>query len=369
MKKYGVLAAPALLAVLVWGCETVGYYTQAVGGHWSLMSAARPIDDWVAESGTSPELRARLETARRIRAFASRELALPDNASYTSYAELDRPYVIWNVFAAGEFSVAPKVECFLFAGCVSYRGFFAETRARSHAERLRAEGYDVFVGGVPAYSTLGWFDDPLLSTFLRYSDVEVARLVFHELAHQLVYVGDDTTFNESFSVAVEEEGVRRWLDYEGRAAELGAFRAAQARKREFVALIEETRGRLAQVYASGLAPEGMREAKRAEFDRLRERYGALKSRWGGYAGYDRLIAQGPNNAMLAAYSTYTQLVPAFERLLKEAGGDLPEFYARVKKLAALPRDQRTARLDALAGADSARVSTSNRSSALSIRMY
>ena len=205
---------PILVLAVVAGCQSLAYYTQAVGGHFDVLSRARPVSDWLADPATPPELRARLETARHIREFASKSLGLPDNGSYLSYASIDRPYVVWNVFAAPELSVEPKLECFPFAGCVSYRGFYSEDDARRHAERLREAGYDVYVGGVPAYSTLGWTDDPLLSTFIRYPDAQLARLVFHELAHQLVYVKNDTTFNESFAVTVEEEGVRRWLEAE-----------------------------------------------------------------------------------------------------------------------------------------------------------
>ena len=200
--RAGLIAAALLLVV---GCQSLSYYTQAIGGHLRVMSHARPIGDWLADPNLDPQLRQRLETARRIREFASRELGLPDNGSYLAYAELDRPAVVWNVFAAAEFSVEPKAECFPFTGCVSYRGFYSEAGARAHADKLRAQGYDVYMGGVPAYSTLGWFDDPLLSTFIRYPDAQLARLVFHELSHQLAYAKGDTTFNESFAVTVEEE--------------------------------------------------------------------------------------------------------------------------------------------------------------------
>ena len=344
------IAAIVLSATLVSGCETVGYYSQAVGGHLALMSAARPAEEVIADANTAPALRTRLETALRIRAFAARELNLPDNASYTAYVELDSPYVVWNVFAAGEFSVEAKIHCFPVAGCVAYRGFFAEKDAHEFAGQLAAGGADVFVAGVPAYSTLGWFDDPLLSSFMRGGDTETARLVFHELAHQLVYVRDDSTFNESFATTVEQEGVRRWLMREGRAAEFDAFLAAQQRKGEFIALLEATRGRLEAVYRLELPPAALRAKKRAEFDALRSRYEAAKARWGGYAGFERIFGREPNNALLAAFSTYTQLVPAFERLLSDAGGDLPAFYARVKEIADLPQDERSARLAALAGA-------------------
>ena len=241
MKLRLLLAALVLLALA--GCESLSYYSQAIGGQLSLLSRARPIDDWLADPSTPDELRARLELAKRVRAFASNALALPDNASYHSYAALDREYVVWNVYAAAELAVTPKQECFPIAGCVSYRGFFSEQAARKHAEGLRAQGYDVYVAGVAAYSTLGWFDDPLLSTFIRYSDTQLARLVFHELAHQKVYAKNDTVFNESFAVVVEEEGVRRWLDTQGRGAELEAFHASQARRREFAQRVKEARER------------------------------------------------------------------------------------------------------------------------------
>ena len=314
MRGLWIAAALALLA----GCQSLSYYTQAIGGHMRVMSKARPLSEWLADPATTPELRQRLETARRIREFASRELGLPDNQSYLAYADIDRPYVVWNVFAAPQFSVEPKQECFPFTGCVSYRGFYSEQDARKHAAKLREAGYDVYVGGVPAYSTLGWFDDPLLSTFIRYPDAQLARLIFHELAHQLVYKKGDTTFNESFAVTVEEEGVRRWLEHEKRAGELEAFRAAQARKREAAERVAQTRERLAAVYAMDIAPERKLELKRAEWQRLRNLYPALPAE--------------PNNAFLVSVALYTGLVPAFERLLARAGS-LERFYAEARKLA------------------------------------
>lgn len=321
------LAAVCLVLLLASGCESMRYYASAIGGHFNVMLAARPLESWLADPGTSPELRARLETARRIREFATRELGLPDNASYSSYADLRRPYVVWNVYAAPVFSVEPRQECFPFTGCVSYRGFFSEQEARRHAERLRAAGNDVHIGGVPAYSTLGWFDDPLLSTFILYPDAQLARLLFHELAHQVAYARDDTTFNESFAVVVEEEGVRRWLHAEGRLADLAAFRAAQARKRQFAARIEAARKRLAAIYSSDTPAEEKLRQKADEFARLRADYGAI-------------VPAEPNNAFLVSVSVYTQLVPEFEQLLAQAGGRLPEFYAQVRRLASIERSSR-----------------------------
>ena len=313
----------ALLVVLLvpWlaGCETLGYYRQAIGGHLGIMAAARPVEAWLADPATPPALRERLEAARRIRAFASSELALPDNGTYTSYAELGRPFVVWNVFAAPEFSVRPRRECFPFAGCVSYRGFFSHEAAQRHAARLKGEGFDVHAGGVPAYSTLGWFDDPLLSSFIAYPDAQLARLIFHELAHQVAYASGDTTFNESFAVVVEEEGVRRWLEAQGRGADLEAFRAAQARRRAFARKVTEMRDRLAALYASGLAAEQMRERKAEEFAKLR-------------AEYPLSVPAAPSNAFLVSVALYHERVPQFEALLRESGS-LPAFYARVRELA------------------------------------
>jgi len=313
-----VLAA-TLLILLCAGCESVAYYGQAIGGHLKLMAAARPVDAWIDDPSTPPELKQRLEVAQRIRQYASRELHLPENGSYHSYADLKRRYAVYNVFAAPKFSVDPKPECFPFTGCVAYRGFYSEDAARQHAARLREQGYDVYVGGVLAYSTLGWFDDPLLSTFIRYPDSQIARLVFHELAHQVVYAKNDTTFNESFAVVVEEEGVRRWLEAENRRVELAAFHEAQARKRDLAARIKETRERLKLVYDSSLTEEQKLEQKRAEFDRLR-------------ASFPQFVPAEPNNAFLVSIALYNELVPALERVLAASAG-LDDFYRRARSLA------------------------------------
>jgi predicted aminopeptidase len=322
--KWRLSALAAGLLLLMAGCQSLSYYTQAIGGHLRVMANARPIDDWLADPATDAQLRQRLETARRIRAFATRELGLPDNGSYLAYADLNRAAVVWNVFAAPALSVEPKPECFPFTGCVSYRGFYSEAEARRQADKLREDGYDVYVGGVPAYSTLGWFDDPLLSTFIRYPDAQLARLLFHELSHQLVYAKGDTTFNESFAVTVEQEGVRRWLAAEGRVGELEAFRATQQRRREFAERVKETRERLAVVYQSSLPQEAKLAQKRGEWQRLRQSYPGIPAE--------------PNNAFLASVAAYTALVPAFEQLLAESGS-LEGFYRQVRALAAKPAER------------------------------
>jgi predicted aminopeptidase len=348
----GLKAAAALLLmvalVLVAGCSTLGYYYQAARGQLSLSNAAQPIGTILGDPGTPPALRTRLETARSVRDYASRELKLPDNGSYRKYADLKRPFVVWNVFAAPEFSVQPREWCFPIAGCVSYKGWFDEKAASAFAEEIRREGYDVFVYGVPAYSTLGWFDDPLLNTFVGYPRAEVARLIFHELAHQVAYASGDSTFNESFATAVELEGVRRWLARVGTDAERAEFEAMQSRRRDFVALVERTRSRLDDVYAQPRDADAMRAAKAAEFERMRAEYERLKRDWGGFRGYDRWFAQALGNAHLASVATYTQRVPAFEALFAREGGDLERAYAEVKRLAKLPAEERAAELDRLA---------------------
>jgi len=318
-----------ILLLFTTGCESISYYSQAIRGQLGLMGAARPVEAWLADPATPPDLRARLQAAQRIREFASQRLALPQNGSYSSYAELGRPYAVWNVYAAPRFSVEARQECFPIAGCVSYRGFFSEQDARRHAARLREEGNDVYLGGVPAYSTLGWLDDPLLSTFIRYPDVQLARLMFHELAHQRVYLKGDTAFNESFAVTVEEEGVRRWLEAEGRGGELEALRAARLRRQEFAARVAQARERLAKVYQEKLPEEAMLARKREEYDKLR-------------ADYPAIVPAEPNNAYLVSIALYTQLVPQFERLLAGCGGDLSSFYDRVEALAASRQGARAA---------------------------
>ena len=243
----------ALLALLS-GCATIEYYAQAISGHLDVIRRAHPIEEQLLASDTSARLRAQLERVLALREFASRELALPDNGSYRRYADVGRPFALWNVFAAPEFSVDPKLSCFPIAGCIAYRGYYAEAYAQRYGREMRGRGYDVFVFGVPAYSTLGWFDDPVLNTFVYYPEAELARLLFHELAHQVAYARSDTVFNESFAVTVEEEGVRRWLASHGTQAERKAFNAMQARRRDFCG----TRGALPRRTRRALRPCGAR---------------------------------------------------------------------------------------------------------------
>jgi predicted aminopeptidase len=347
-RRWWLILAAGGAVVAAAGCTTLSYYGQAIGGHLEVMHRAEPIPERIADPATGPELRAKLERVLAIREFASRELALPDNGSYRKYADIGRPFVVWNVFAAPEFSVEPRQSCFPVAGCVGYRGYYAQAAAESFGAGLRTEGFDVFVYGVAAYSTLGWFDDPVLNTFIRYPDADLARLVFHELAHQVVYVKGDTTFNESFAVAVEEEGLRRWLAKHSTPAEREAYAASRVRRAEFVKLVLRYRERAAQLYREPLSDEAKRAAKAQLFAELGADYGELKAKqWGGFPGYDRFFA-GVNNAHLASVAAYEELVPAFRALLAREAGDLPRFYAAVKELAGLPNPDRDRALAALA---------------------
>ncbi|MGZ8290564.1 MAG: aminopeptidase [Telluria sp.] len=340
------LALAGAAAAMIAGCSGINYYAQAAQGQLSLLSDARPIEDWLADNGTDAKLRLRLATARQIRSFAVKELGLPDNASYTNYAALTRPYVLWNVVATPELSLKPLQWCFPVAGCVNYRGYYSKDAAQEYAKELRAEGHDVQVGGVPAYSTLGWFNDPLISTFIHYPDAELARLIFHELSHQVVYIPGDSQFNESFASAVEEAGVERWLAGYGNDAMRQNYARYAARKQDFLKLLLSYRRALEDNYASKASSADKRAAKARLFLRLKDDYLVLKESWGGFSGYDRFFAEPLSNAHLASIATYNDLVPAFRALLAREQG-FAKFYASARRLAALEKAERHRRLKAL----------------------
>jgi predicted aminopeptidase len=343
-------AAAVLLLGLAAGCSTLGYYAQSIGGHVAMMEAARPIPEIIADPQAAAPLKRRLERAQQMRAYAVTELGLPDNGSYRRYADLKRPFVVWNVFAAPELSLELKQWCYPVVGCAGYRGYFDKAAAEAAAADLLAAGYEVNVAGVPAYSTLGWLPDPLLNTFIGGTEGQVAGLIFHELAHQVVFVGGDTTFNESFATAIEREGVRRWLAAHGDEATRTAYAEFAQRRREFLQLLLDTRRRLQEIYASGEPADDKRARKRKVFDELQRDYATLRASWGGYAGYDRYFAQELNNAHLGAIGAYNDLVPAFDALLAQSGGDFPSFYAEVRRVAALPKAERDAELSQLQAA-------------------
>ena len=344
LTRAGRAGSIALLA-LVCGCQSagegIGYYWQSIAGHWELLRRATPTPGLIGDPATDPQLRARLEVAQRIRRFAVDQIALPDNGSYRRYAALDRPFVLWNVMAAPALSLELERWCFPVAGCVGYRGYYREAEARAFAEGLAKQGLDVQVAGVPAYSTLGWFDDPLLSTFIRYPDAELARLLFHELAHQVVYAKGDTTFNESYATAVERLGVARWLEQYGDDTARTAWAAWQQRRADFLALLGRHRDRLRALYDGDLPDDGKRAAKAQQIERLRADYREMRdTRWKGYSGYDRWFAQPLGNAHLGAVASYSRWVPAFEAMFEAEGRDFRRFHDAVGRVARLDPAER-----------------------------
>ena len=341
-----VLAAAAIC--LGSGCSTVGYYAQAVNGHLDLLQSAKPVADWLADPATPPPLRERLQLAQRMRDFAVAELKLPDNGSYRRYADLNRSAAVWNAVAAPELGLSLKTWCFPLLGCVGYRGYYTRAPAELLATELRGQGFETMVYGVPAYSTLGYSNwvggDPLLNTFLNWTEGELARLIFHELAHQVAYAEDDTAFNESFATAVERIGGQRWLQQHGSVA----ARAEDARRlryqQDFRAFTWRWRSELDALYKSDAPDTVKRERKAVLMARLRSDYQAMKAGpWAGYAGYDAWFDRA-NNAAFAVQAAYNELVPEFERLFDRSGGDFNRFYAEVKTLAALPKAERRATL-------------------------
>lgn len=330
----------ALLLASLPGCGTL-YVAQAGGGEWHVLRARKPIDKVLADPNTPQSLRDTLTEVKAAREFASRELKLPDNRSYRTYADIHRRYVVWNVVATPEFSVHPKQWCFPIAGCVAYRGYFSEKRARGFAADLSKRRFDVILDGVPAYSTLGKFADPVLSSMLPYGPDELAAIIFHELAHQLIYVKNDTQFNEAFAMTVENAGLERWLTLNGHADRFQRYREQSAREKEYVELFARNRAQLAKLYASGLPPAEMREKKAAAFGELAAEIRELEQRQGARSSlYDEWIKEGLNNARLASLANYYDCMPGFERLLAEQGNDLPRFYAAVRELARQPMAQR-----------------------------
>lgn len=335
------LALVAAVLAALSGCASTRYLWQAASGEWHVLHGRRPIVDVIDDPQTPQPMIRELAYVREARRFASKRLGLPDNDSYRSYVSLGRRYVVWNVVAAPKFSVKPKQWCFPIAGCVAYRGYFHERSARDFAEKLKRRGYDVVVEGVPAYSTLGRLPDPVMSTMMRYGSEELAAMIFHELAHQMLYVKNDSRFDEAFAMTVENEGMKRWLAYRRQPQRFVEFERQSAAARQLAALLRRARDRLAGVYASGVAPKRMLREKKAVFSRLAQRIGSLERRLRFRSPlYDRWIAEGLNNADLASVGTYYDCLPGFERLLRKAGGSLPRFYAAARRLAHEPRPER-----------------------------
>jgi predicted aminopeptidase len=350
--KIIIWLAALTVSVFLSGCaavsDGVGYYWQSATGHLSIMRQARSIDDWLADPALAEPLKKKLLLAKSVREYAWLELGLPNNGSFTKYADLKRPFVLWNVVATPELSMQMHQWCFPVAGCVTYRGYYEKAAADAFAAQLKSQGNDVNVGGVPAYSTLGYFDDPLLNTFIHYPDAELARLVFHELSHQVVYVKNDTTFNESFATAVETAGLERWQRQHTDAKGVADYQAFKSRREDFLQLLKKYKAELEAIYKEAINDEQKRVKKRELFEFLQQEYLSIKqTRWAGFAGYDRWFAQPLSNAHLAAVATYTDQVPGFLALLKDNNDDLPKFFEAVKLLAKQDKAERIIALEQL----------------------
>jgi len=353
------LWAVIVLTGLACGCNTVGYYGQAIRGQHEIWARQKPIHDLLKSPATPAPLKERLALVLSLRDFAEKELHLPANGHYLRYADLERRFVVWNIYAAPEFSLTPKSWWYPVIGKLDYRGYFSEQKARDYAAALEQEGWDVYVGGVTAYSTLGWFHDPVLNTFIYEGDADLAEILFHELAHQRLFFPDDTEFNEAFATAVAEEGTRRWMESRHDAVALEAYRVQAQRTEQFVTLVTEARQKLALLYASppdirsastndaAAHASVLRNGKQNALRELRDGYAQLKARWGGSTAYDEWFGRSLNNAQLNTVDTYYSLVPAFRRVLREKAGNMEAFYAAIEPLRKLDKSRRQAGLNAL----------------------
>lgn len=344
-KKYVILAVTVFICLSVYGCESTRYYGQAIRGQYSLLEKRRPISEIMVDAESPEFLRHKLAFILTVRQFAENELKLPVKNNYLTYVDLEEPYVVWNVFAAPEFSMTPKTWCYPIVGCAAYRGYFAQGDASEYANRLDDDGYDVYVAGVTAYSTLGWFDDPVLSTFLQYSRLRSAALIFHELAHRILYVKGDTAFNESFATAVEQEGIQRWMNVSRRSADYRNYLKRYDRHQRFVQLVLRYRRKLDALYESDASELEKREKKATVIKALRHEFDRLKSDENGMSAYEDWMKNSLNNAKIASVSAYHDFVPAFHKMLAQSQGDLNRFYSACRKLARTPKDQRHQILD------------------------
>lgn len=353
--RYLVLAVVCGGCLLLVACSGISYLGQATAGQLSIWWRQQPIESLLEDPQTDPELARRLRLVLDIRRFASEELALPDNDSYRSFVELAQPYVVWNVFAAEEFSVEPETWCFPIAGCVSYRGYFSREDASDFQRQLVSEGYDTYLAGVPAYSTLGWFDDPLLSSVLHYDDAQLTGLIFHELAHQQLYLAGDTTFNESFATALEIEGVRRWFEARGNPRALDRYLEALSQRRDLVATLLVLREQLAALYRQDMDTARKRHEKQALLEQfVQHDLPQFRRRWpqqgqpdSQYDNGAEWLARDLNNARLVTISSYYQWLDAFRQLMQDAGGDIEAFYRGAEALSLLEEPERQRQLQQL----------------------
>jgi predicted aminopeptidase len=362
-RRWLIVGVLAMVLLAVSGCKTISFYRQAVAGEYQILSSQKAIDKLIGDPNTPARLKARLELVQQLRGFADTELKLPVDGHYRKYADLHRPFVVWNVEAAREFSLEPKSWWYPLVGSLEYRGYFSEPAAQKYGRAVRKSGYDVFVGGVEAYSTLGWFKDPLLNTFIHHRDADLAEILFHELAHQRVFARGDEDFNEAFAQTVGEEGAVRWLKKQGEQEALDRYVSELKRNNQFVHLIMKTRIALAALYEDQRDENGkfksthverridvaeLRQKKRAIYDRLQRDYAALKQDWGGATDYDDWFAKDANNAKLNSVAAYYDLLPAFQRVLELNGGDLGKFYVEVERLSKISRKDRREWLKTLA---------------------
>jgi predicted aminopeptidase len=346
-KKLLSILSIVALCVLLSGCQTVSYYRQAIGGQVRILASQRPLEQLISDPKTPPDLQEKFRLILALREFAERELDLPVKGHYLNYADLKRSHVVWSVTATPEFSFTPKSWWFPLVGHVTYRGYFSESNAQKYAGQLQRNGLDVYVSGVGAYSTLGWFSDPVLNTFINRNNIDLAELVFHELAHQRLFIAGDTDFNEAFATAVAEEGVRRWVLASGDMKAYSDYQAASLRHQQFLELVLSTRNELKQLYSTKQFPReaaAIRDQKNTVIRDMYDKFHVLKLDWNGYSGYDRWFNGPLNNAQLGTVSTYYSLVPAFQEMLVKTGGNLPAFYDHVSKLGRLPKPERHAQL-------------------------
>ena len=347
MNVLPVIFSLLLIIAAISGCTPV-YYSQAIRGEFQILTHRQSIDKLIADPKTPPKLKQQLQLVQQLRAFAKTELKLPVGGSYNKYVDLHRKYVVWNVQAAPELSLEPKTWRYPFVGRLAYRGYFSEKAARSCGDDLAKKGFDVYVDGVDAYSTLGWFKDPLLNTFIDTDEAELAETLFHELGHKRVFAAGDTDFNEAFATAVGQEGAHRWLRSKCDTNLLERYDAALARDLQFVHLVLATRERLAKLYATSAPPDELRREKQRVFEDLRRQYEEMKAGWGGYSGYDGWFADQLNNAKLNTIANYYDYVPGFQRLLQMNGGDMEKFYGAAEQLSKEPLEMRHQRLRELA---------------------
>ena len=349
LETYIVFTVFVLLSVAIFGCESAHYYGQAIQGQYKILDKRKPISEIMADPESPDILRERLEFILAVRQFAEKHLQLPVKNHYLTYVDLKRPYVVWNVFAAPELSLAPKTWCYPIVGCASYRGYFSKANAQQYADGLSAKGYDVYVAGVTAYSTLGWFDDPVLSTFIQYPKAQSAALIFHELAHQVLYVKGDTVFNESFATAVEQEGLQRWQAASQASHIYSDYLSSYRRQQQFIHLIMRYRRTLETLYQSNASTKVKREKKSSIFSDLRDEFGRLKTNSNGLSAYDNWMNYSLNNAKISSVLAYHDFVPAFQKMLAENEGDLNLFYGACRELAQMTKTERHRILNAYLG--------------------